>query len=276
MKVYSVFYEGTILKKYGLKKAIHQGNVLYGIGLSTAASSFVEIIGYSGFDYVFIDMEHTTIELESLSDLIIASEVAGVFPIVRMSENDPVQLRKVIELGAEGVIIPHISTQRDAEKAVQATRFPPEGIRSYASLVRSHTFDLPKSDLSDYLKKSNEEIAVIPLIEDKEAVENIDKILDVKGVDAIFLGPADLSVSMGLPGQYDSETIQTSLEKTVKAATSKGIPVMSEISYLARPVSVENIRNLIERGLRLIMFGTVEGAVRANCLNVMENIIKRL
>jgi 4-hydroxy-2-oxoheptanedioate aldolase len=244
--------------------------------LSTAASSFVEIIGYSGFDYVFIDMEHTTIELESLSDLIIASEVAGVFPIVRVSENDPVQLRKVIELGAEGVIIPHVGTQKDAEKAVQATRFPPEGIRSYASLVRSHTFDLPRSDLSDYLKKSNDEIAVIPLIEDKEAVENIDEILDVKGVDAIFLGPADLSVSMGLPGQYDSETIQTSLEKTIRAALSKGIPVMSEISYLARPVSPENIRNLIARGLRLIMFGTVEGAVRANCLDVMENIIKRL
>jgi len=126
------------------------------------------------------------------------------------------------------------------------------------------------------LKTSNEEIAVIPLIEDQEAIDNIDEILDVKGVDAIFLGPADLSVSMGLPGKYDNEIIQTCLEKAMETARGKGIPVMSEISYLARPVLVENIRNLIERGLRLIMFGTVEGAVRANCLSVMENIIKRL
>ncbi len=264
------------MKKYGLKKAIRQGNVLHGIGLLTAASSFIEIIGYCGFDYVFIDMEHTTIGLESLSNLIIASEVAGVFPIVRVSENDPVQLRKVIELGAEGVIIPHISTRKEAEKAVQATRFPPEGARSFASLVRSHMYDLPRSDLSDYLKTSNEETVVIPLIEDQEAVDNIDEILDIKGVDAIFLGPADLSVSMGLPGQYDNGIMRTCLEKAMEAARGKGIPVMSEISYLAHPVSVENIRNLIERGLRLMMFGTVEGAVRANCLNVMENIIKRL
>jgi 4-hydroxy-2-oxoheptanedioate aldolase len=268
--------KGVFLKKYGLKKAIRQGNILYGIGLGTAASSFVEIIGYSGFDYVFIDMEHTTIELESLSKLVMASEVAGVFPIVRVSENDPVQIRKVIELGAEGIIIPHISTEKDAEKAVQATRFPPEGVRGFASLVRSHMFDLPRGDLPDYLKMSNEEIVVIPLIEDREAVDNIDEILNIKGVDAIFLGPADLSVSIGLPGQYDNEIIKTCLRKTMKAATSRGIPVMSEISYLARPASVENIRTLVENGLRLIMFGTVEGAVRAHCLNVMGNIVNKI
>jgi len=236
----------------------------------------VEIIGYSGFDYVFIDMEHTTIELESLSKLIMASEVAGVFAIVRVAGNDPVQIRKVIELGAEGVIVPHICTQKDAENAVQATRFPPEGVRGFASLVRSHTFDLPKVDLPDYLKTSNEEIVVIPLIEDQEAVDHIDEILDVNGVDAIFLGPADLSVSMGLPGQYDNEIIQASLGKVMKAAVRRGIPVMSEISYLAHPVSVENIRNLIEKGLRLVMFGTAEGAVRAHCLNVMDSMVKRI
>lgn len=264
------------MKEYFLKEAVREGRVLCGMSLSTPAPTFVEILGYSGFDFVFIDTEHTTISLEDLSNLIVASELSGIAAIVRVPDNHPSHIRRVLEIGAEGVIIPHVNSREDALRAVQAAKFPPEGIRGVGTMVRSNKFGFPEKGLAEYARCSNEGTTVIPLIEEKEAVENIEEIAEVRGVDALLLGPADLSLSLGLPGQYQNPEVLGSLMHVMAVAKSRGIPVMSEISYLAQPVTVENVRNLIENGLRLITFGSVEGAIKQACLRTMENMVSKI
>jgi 2-keto-3-deoxy-L-rhamnonate aldolase RhmA len=246
------------------------------MSVSTPATSFLEIIGHSGFDFVYIDAEHSTISFESLSNMIMASELSGMATLIRIPDNDPTDVRKALEVGADGVIIPHVNTLEDAKRAVSNARFPPEGIRGFGGLVRSSGFNVPPVSIDEYIRRSNEEVTVVAQIEEKEAIENIREILDVEGVDAIFLGPSDLSLSMGVPGQFQSLELVRSIDKVLAAAKQKNIPVMCTVSYIANPVTIENVKILIDKGLRLLLFGSVEGVVRQACLNTMDNFVKKI
>lgn len=264
------------MKEYTLKKAIGEDRVLFGMSISTPAPYLLEIIGQSGFDFVYVDMEHSTISLESLSNMVTASELSDLIILVRVSDNHPTEIRKVLEIGAEGVIVPHINTREDAERAVQAAKFSPEGNRGFYSLARSNSFNIPSISMEDYTRRSNEGVTVVVQIEEKEAVENIEEITNVKGIDIILLGPSDLSLSMGLPGQFQSSKMIAAIDKVMVNAKKKRIPVMCTVSYLAQPVSVYNIRKLVEKGLRLCLLGSVEGVVRQACLDKMEALVKKI
>jgi len=254
---------GLGLKEYALKKAIREGRILCGMSVSTPVPSFLEIVGRSGFDFVYIDIEHSTISLESLPSMVMASELSGMATLVRVPENDATWVRKVLEVGADGVIVPHVNTREEAEMAVRSARFPPEGIRGFGALVRSSGFNLPQMSMSEYTRRSNEGVTVVAQIEEREAVENIEEITGVEGVDAVLLGPSDLSLSLGVPGQFRSRELVGSVDRVLDVAKGKGVPVMCTVSYVAHPVSVENVRVLVERGLRLLLFGSVEGGCPA-------------
>ena len=268
--------EVSRLKEYTLKKAIREGRILCGMSVSTPVPSFLEIVGRSGFDFVYIDIEHSTISLESLPSMVMASELSGMATLVRVPENDATWVRKVLEVGADGVIVPHVNTREEAEMAVRSARFPPEGIRGFGALVRSSGFNLPQMSMSEYTRRSNEGVVVVAQIEEREAVENIEEITGVEGVDAVLLGPSDLSLSLGVPGQFRSRELVGSVDRVLDVAKGKGVPVMCTVSYVAHPVTVENVRVLIEKGLRLLLFGSVEGAVRQTCLNTMDNLVKKI
>ena len=262
--------------EYKFKKAINEGRILCGMSISVSVPSFLEIIGYSGFDFVYIDTEHSTISLESLSNIIVASTLSGMSTLVRVPDNDPTSVRKALEVGAEGVIIPHVNTREDAERAVSNARFPPEGIRGFGGLVRSNNFNMPPLSMHEYTKCSNEGVSVVVQIEDQQAIQNIGEILDVKGIDAIFLGPSDLSLSLGIPGQFQNPKFILAIDKVLAAAKKKSIPAMCTVSYVAHPITVENIKTLVENGLSLLLFGSVEGAIRQACLDTMENLVKKI
>jgi 2-keto-3-deoxy-L-rhamnonate aldolase RhmA len=264
------------LKVYMLKKRIREGKILCGMSVSTAAPSLLEIIGYSGFDFTYVDVEHSTIDLESLTNMVVASELSGMGTLVRVSDNEATPIRKALEIGADGVIVPHVNTREDAENAVQAARFPPNGNRGFGALVRASHFNLPSKGMEEYARLSDEGVIVIAQIEEKEAVENIDEITETEGVDALLLGPSDLSLSLGVPGQFQSSEMVASINLVMETAKKKGVPVMCTVSYLARPVTVESIRAWIDKGLRLLLFGSVEGLVRQACLNTMENFVNKI
>ena len=259
-----------------LKKSIREGKILCGMSVSTAAPSLLEIIGYSGFDFTYIDLEHSAIDLESLTNMVVASELSGMGTLVRVSDNQATPIRKALEIGADGVIVPHVNTREDAENAVQAARFPPSGKRGFGALVRASRYNLPSKPMEDYARLSNEGVIVIAQIEEREALENIDEITETEGIDALLLGPSDLSLSLGVPGQFQSPELIGNIDKVVETARKKGIPVMCTVSYLSRPVTVESIRAWVEKGLRLLLFGSVEGAVREACLNTMENFVSKM
>jgi 2-keto-3-deoxy-L-rhamnonate aldolase RhmA len=264
------------LKDYLLKKSIREGKILCGISVSTAAPSLLEIMGYSGFDFTYIDLEHSAIDLESLTNMVVASELSGMGTLVRVSDNQATPISKALEIGADGVIVPHVNTREDAENAAQAARFPPSGKRGFGALVRASRYNLPSKPMEEYTRLSNEGVIVIAQIEEREALENIDQITETEGIDALLLGPSDLSLSLGVPGQFQSSEMIASINRVMETAKKKGVPIMCTASYLARPVTVESIRLWIDKGLRLVLFGSLEGLVRQACLNTMENFVNKI
>jgi 4-hydroxy-2-oxoheptanedioate aldolase len=192
----------------------------------TASPAMVEAIGYSGLDFVIIDCEHAALSPygTELEECVRAAYAADITPIVRVTENEKGMILKALNFGAKGVIVPHVNTKEDAEKLVRAARFAPEGRRSSAPPVRAAKYGF--TPFPEFAKQQNKESLVIPLIEEKEAAqERLSEIIGVKGLDVIFYGPFDLSVTLGLEGVQDHPMIWKGLDETIRACKAKGLPV---------------------------------------------------
>lgn len=170
----------------------NDGDNVVGGWLSIPATLSAEVMARAGFDYVCVDTQHGTVEYQITVELIRAIEHGGSIPIVRVPWNEPGIIGKMLDAGAEGVIIPMVNTPEEAEAAVKACRYAPEGSRSFGPTVG-------RIRRSDYVEWARENVAVIPMIETKQAVENLPEILEVPGIDAVYVGPADLSLTLGLP-----------------------------------------------------------------------------
>jgi 4-hydroxy-2-oxoheptanedioate aldolase len=181
--------------------------------------AFVEIAGYAGFDFVILDQEHGPAGFTELQNLIRAATVANVLPVVRVSDISETAISKPLDLGACGVQIPQVRNSDMAEKCIKAARFFPDGDRGVCRFVRAAKYSsMPREE---YFKKANEILVIIQL-EGKEAIEDLDNILKVEGIDIIFIGPYDLSQSLGVPGQITHPTVIEAMNKVVKKAKSSG------------------------------------------------------
>jgi len=203
-----------MIKKNKLKDLIHSGKPAFGCWIKSSSLKIVEITGLLGLDYIIIDNEHGSNDELTLENLIRISDLSGVTPIVRVGENRPITILKVLDAGARGVIIPHIDTPEDAKKAVKAVKFAPEGDRGLALAVRSHGYGL--LDIPDYHELENNETMVILMIESALAIKNIKEIATTKGVDVLHIGPSDLAQSMGLTGQSNHPLVQEAIENVLK------------------------------------------------------------
>lgn len=208
-----------------LREMMRQGKACVGIFAVTASPAIVEAIGYSGLDFVIIDCEHAALSSwgTDLEECVRAAYAADITPLVRVTENDKGMILKALNSGAKGVVVPHTNTKDDAERLVRAARFAPEGRRSSAPPVRAARYGF--TPFPEFWKQQNKENLIIPIIEEKEAVQNLASILEVKGLDVIFYGPFDLSMTMGLDGVTDHPTIWKGLDETVRLCKAKGLPV---------------------------------------------------
>ena len=176
-----------------LRQRWADGDNLIGGWLSIPATLSAEVMARAGFDYVCVDAQHGTVDYQVTVELIRAIDHGGSVPIVRVPWNEPGIIGKMLDAGAEGVIIPMVNTAEEAAAAVSACRYAPDGgSRSFGPTVGRIRRD-------DYFEWARENIAVIPMIETKEAVENLPEILAVPGIDAVYVGPADLSLTLDLP-----------------------------------------------------------------------------
>jgi 4-hydroxy-2-oxoheptanedioate aldolase len=181
-----------------------QTNTAFGIFSKTSDSAIVEAAGLAGLDFIILDMEHGLNTAETISHHVRAALLTGMTPIVRVKGLDPHAIGSALDMGAGGVQIPNIATAKDAQEAVKAARFYPEGMRGVCRFVRSAQYgQLPKDR---YFQEANKAILVLQ-VEGKEGVENLDEILAVEGYDILFIGPYDLSQSVGKPGLVDSEEV---------------------------------------------------------------------
>ena len=191
--------------KNRVKKLLKEGNKTSGAWLQIASPFTAEIMGRAGFDWLLIDMEHGPGNILTLVSQLQAISGTNTCALVRTPWNDFVAIKRILDTGVHGLLIPYVNTREEAEAAVRACRYPPDGIRGVAGSPRAQGFG---QNVQDYLKNANDEILLITAVETPEAVANLDQILTVKGVDGIFIGPMDLASNMGYLGQPNQPEVQ--------------------------------------------------------------------
>lgn len=206
-----------------LKQAFEDKKKLTGPFMKLLDPGIVEVFGHAGFDFVIFDTEHGPINTESMADLIRAAQLVGISPNVRIRSNDPSLISQALDLGAEGILIPHISDAASARDAVKASLFAPKGERGVCCYVRSA--DYSHLNKQAYFKKANDSTVIIPFIEGNEGINNLNEIIKVEGIGAIFIGPYDLSQSMGVPGEIDHPQVTRKMEEVVHIAKNAGLAV---------------------------------------------------
>lgn len=227
------------MQKNHMKEKLLSGHPAYGVSVMIPSPQVVEMVGRLGFDWVLIDCEHGTISLESVELMIMAAEASGITPIVRPKSKDPDDILKVMDRGAMGVQVPHVNTAADARSVVASVKYHPLGDRGLAAGTRPANYGFGLS-LSDYVREANRETLVCVQLEEAEALRNIDKILQVQGVDVFFVGPSDLSQSMGCPGRTDTPKVQTAIDNAFTAIVAAGkVPgsagsTQSIVKYLSK------------------------------------------
>jgi 4-hydroxy-2-oxoheptanedioate aldolase len=206
-----------------LKQKLRDGQPVFGAMITFPAPQIVEMLGYMGFDWVLIDNEHGSITVDTSEDMIRAAELTGVAPIVRPVANRPEVIAPFLDRGAWGVQVPHVNTRQEAEAAVAACKYFPEGQRGSFSRGRPAEYGMTGVATKDYFAKANAETLVCLMLEEVEAIDNIAEIVKVKGVDVLFIGSGDLSQSMGYPGQQAHAEVLAVMERGVKRIRDAGI-----------------------------------------------------
>jgi len=195
-----------------MKAKIQAGQPVFGVSVMFPSPQVVEMIGELGFDWVLIDCEHGSMTPESAELMCLAAERRGLTPIVRPEANRPEVLMRYLDRGAMGLQVPHVNTRDEALAAVRAMKYHPQGNRGLARGQRSTGFGITGGSISAYTEWSNRETLVCVQIEEQEGLQNLDQILTAPGVDVFFIGPTDLSQSLGYPGQRDHPVVKQAVE----------------------------------------------------------------
>lgn len=201
----------------GLRKKILAGECVYGMMIRLARDPGAPcVFAAAGYDFCFIDMEHGCYQMETVADLIRGAKSAGIAPFIRVPRLETFFISRVLDAGAEGVMVPMVSTRTEAEAIVRFGKYAPLGQRGLGA--QTGMTDFQPRPAASIMKEANENTLLIAQIETKEAVKNIEEILSVEGIDVGLIGPNDLSVSLGIPDQLSSEIIQEAIGKVVESA----------------------------------------------------------
>ena len=233
-----------------IKSKMRRGEPSMGSWLSMGHPSIAEILAMAGYDWVVIETEHTAIDVSEALRLIIAIEQRGSVPLVRLAWNDPIQAKAVLDSGAAGVLVPMVNTRADAELAVQMTKYPPLGSRG-VGLARAQGYGV---HFDAYVQNANDDTLLMVQIEHKDAVANIDEILAVPGIDGTFIGPYDLSLSLGIPGQLNHPDLVAAKKKVLDATLARGLA--AGIHFVQPRTAAEDCRAGVKEGYRFIALGT--------------------
>ena len=205
-----------------VKQALKEGKTQFGCNTSMLRSPEVpRILAAAGLDWSYLDSEHGGFDLETLQDLIRAANEAGLCPIVRVADLQYALVARALDCGAQGVLFPRVESPELLEKAISWTRFPPEGVRGYG-LQPTHV-GYEAVGMPDIIAHSNANTMVVLQIETKTALERIDELLSVPKIDAVMIGPADLSISLGVAGQFEHPTLVAAIERIRDACNRHGI-----------------------------------------------------
>jgi 4-hydroxy-2-oxoheptanedioate aldolase len=257
------------MKKNKIKKMLNEGKAVFGPFIKLNSPAVIEVFGYSGFDFVIIDTEHGPLSIETAENLIRAAELVDITPIIRVSDNETDKILRALDIGAQGVQVPQISCKEDAEKVIKAAKFAPLGERGVCRFVRAASYSA--MDRYKYFSISNDETLVVIHIEGIEGIRHIDEILETPGIDVVFLGPYDLSQSVGVTGNITHPKVEEKMKEVILKANSKGVIVGTFVD------NIEDSRKWLKLGVKYISYsvdvGIIYEASRDIARKVKEAII---
>jgi 4-hydroxy-2-oxoheptanedioate aldolase len=237
------------LPKNTFKSALKAGQAQIGLWSSLSSNYSVEVIAGAGFDWILLDMEHSPNDLESLLTQLQAAAPYPSHPVVRVPWNDMVTIKRVLDAGAQTLLIPYVSTVEEARAAVSFTRYPPVGVRGVAGTTRASRFGRVK----DYAKRAHEELCVLVQVETQQGLDNLEAIAAVEGIDGVFIGPADLHASLGHLGEIANPKIMPMIDEAIrrirKAGKAPGILTVNE----------DNARRQLKEGALFVAVGADVG-----------------
>lgn len=242
------------------RKKLKNGPV-WGPFSKTEDPALIEAIGYAGFDFVIIDLEHGPNSIRSTQNLIRAAQISGLFPIVRVKESLTNYIGEVLDIGAGGIEVPQITCAEDANRAIEAAKFFPDGMRGVCRYVRAA--DYSSMDRFQYFSEANETIIILQL-EGEKAINNLESILNVPGIDIIFIGPYDLSQALGVPGRTDHPKVIEKMRFIIDFSMSKGIYVGT---FVENKTDSDKWREI---GVRYLCYSVDIGIFFESCKKAVE------
>ncbi|MBD3919256.1 siderophore biosynthesis protein SbnG [Paenibacillus sp. PR3] len=234
------------MRKNKLKEKIARRKSVFGLFVSIPNPIIIEMIGHAEYDFVIIDFEHASTNVETVEELIRAAELLDMTPLVRISSVNRMEITKFLDSGAQGIVIPHVERRDQVEEAVRYAFYHPLGNRSLNS-GRPGIF--AKNSLSNYIEEANREVMIIPMIESIEGAERIRDIVSIPQVSFVLEGAADLSQSLSVPWQTDHPEVQQLLDHVHKESIQQGIP------YAAVSRRMEDHLLWAERGVQIFVLG---------------------
>jgi 2-keto-3-deoxy-L-rhamnonate aldolase RhmA len=210
------------MQRNTVKENLKAGKHVYGTSLEDCLDPEIPIIlGAAGLDFFFVDTEHSPATYLQIQALCRAGRAAGIVPLVRVTENEPHLISRALDVGAMGIIVPRLRSVQAAAAAIDVIKFPPLGRRGFG--LRAIVTDLQPGSAADQVESANRETLVVPMIETKEALDCVEQIAALSGVDALFIGPYDLTLSMGILEQFESPIFWSAVERVINAAEKAGV-----------------------------------------------------
>lgn len=251
-----------------LKVKLKANQLSLGSWITLGHPGIAEIFANAGFDWLVVDLEHSTISLDQAGELIRTIDLAGASPLVRLTSNDANQIKRMMDAGAHGIVVPMVNSVRDAEHAVAATRYAPQGHRG-VGLARAQRYG---PGFKDYLQWQKEGPVVIVQIEHQTALDHLDCIFTTPGVDGFIIGPYDLSCSMGIPGEFERPEFVAAMNRILTTGLRLGCPPGL---HIVEPDPVR-LRQVIGEGYRFIAYSVdirmLDVAARTGVWVTQENL----
>ena len=238
-----------------------------GVFCKTCDPAVIETLGYAGMDYVIIDLEHGPNSVQTAQNLIRAAQITGMLPIVRVKESCHSVMGEVLDVGAGGIQVPQISSREEAQAVIERTKFAPMGNRGVCRFVRAANYSA--KDRFEYFKDANETVTVLQ-IEGQEGIDNIDSILAVDGIDVLFIGPYDLSQSLGVAGQIDHPLVE---EKMLEIIEKCALRNMTVGTFVDTP---ENAKKWKRLGVKYISYSVDMGILHDAASDIIKTTNERM
>ena len=249
----------------GVRRLLEQGRSAFGTFIFSTDPAMTEIAGSAGFDFVIIDMEHASLDSRDVQNHLRAAEAKGVTGFVRVGTRDPQAMARALDAGAAGIVLPHLGPADDTHRLAGAIRYSPMGSRPTCTGVRATDYSI--RTFSEYARESNDDVWLIGLVEDRETVDVIEDVVSVPGLDVVMPGPADLSVSYGVPGDFTHPEVEAAVDRIFAATRERSTAALA--MYISDP---SDVAPWLAKGARIFVYSIDYKIMAKACRETMERL----